>query len=96
MRSSKFSALLALLLSAAAVRGSDNVPAVRPAKPVLLRGATVHTVSGADLPATDVLLSDGKISALGSRLTAPAGASVVEVFGKHVYPGLVSAYTGMG
>lgn len=78
------------------VLASDNIPAVRPAQPVLLRGATVHTVSGADLAATDVLLSDGKIAAIGAKLTVPAGATVVEVSGKHLYPGLVSAYTGMG
>jgi imidazolonepropionase-like amidohydrolase len=97
MRSNKLSALLALLLAATiGGRASDNVPAVRPGKPVLLRGATVHTVSGADLAATDVLMVDGKIAGLGPKLTAPAGATVVDVTGKHVYPGLISAYTGMG
>jgi hypothetical protein len=93
----KFSAHFALLLVVVAgVRASDNVPAVRPAKPVLLRGGTVHTVSGADLPATDVLLRDGKIAAIGAKLAVPPGAAVVDVAGKHVYPGLISAYTGMG
>jgi imidazolonepropionase-like amidohydrolase len=97
MRSNNLFAHSALLVFAAVgAVASDNVPAARPAKPVLLRGATVHTVSGADLPATDVLLSDGKIAAIGAKLTAPAGATVVDVAGKHIYPGLVSAYTGMG
>lgn len=97
MRSSNLLARCALLVfTAVGVHASDNIPAVRPAKPVLLRGATVHTVSGADLPATDVLLSDGKIAAIGARLAVPAGATVVDVSGKHIYPGLVSAYTGMG
>lgn len=97
MRSSNFSALCALLLAGVVgLCASDNVPAMRPAKPVLLRGATVHTVSGADLPGTDVLLRDGKIAALGVKLAVPAGAAVVDVAGKHIYPGLISAYTGMG
>ncbi|MBI5771094.1 MAG: amidohydrolase family protein [Verrucomicrobia bacterium] len=77
-------------------RASDNVPAVRPAKPLLLRGATVHTVTGADLPATDLLVRDSKIAAIGSKLAAPRDAQVVDVTGKHLYPGLISAYTGMG
>ncbi|MBI4625868.1 MAG: amidohydrolase family protein [Verrucomicrobia bacterium] len=79
-----------------AARASDSIPAVRPGKPLLLRGATVHTVSGADLPATDVLLRDGKIAALGQKLAAPKDAQVVDVTGRHVYPGLISACTGMG
>jgi imidazolonepropionase-like amidohydrolase len=97
MRSSNFLTTLGLLgVVAASVFASDNIPAVRPAKPVLLRGATVHTVSGADLAATDVLLRDGKIAAIGAKLAVPAGATVVDVSGKHIYPGLISAYTGMG
>jgi imidazolonepropionase-like amidohydrolase len=97
MRSSKLLALATLLLaSAVGASASDNIPAVRPAKPVLLRGATVHTVSGADLAATDVLFRDGKIAALGAKLSVPAGTTVADVSGKHLYPGLISAYSGMG
>ena len=97
MRSNNLPALLALFLAAAAGLGaSDNVPAVRSTKPLLLRGGTVHTVSGADLPVTDVLLQDGKIAAIGVKLAVLVGATIVEVTGKHIYPGLISAYTGMG
>ena len=87
MRSNNLPALLALFLAGAAGLGaSDNVPAVRSTKPLLLRGATVHTVSGADLPATDVLLQDGKIAAIGVTLVVPAGATIVDVTGKHISP----------
>ena len=97
MRSNNLPALLALVfVVSASLVASDNVPAVRSTKPLLLRGATVHTVSGADLPATDVLLQDGKIAAIGVTLVVPAGATIVDVTGKHIYPGLISAYTGMG
>lgn len=91
----RFKTLALLLLAALAVRASDNIPAVRPGKPTLLRGATVHTVTGADLPKTDVLMRDGKIAAIGANL-APGDATVVDVAGKHIYPGLISAFSGMG
>ena len=96
MRSNNFPALLALTLLAVAARASDTIPAAKQTKPLLLRGATVHTVSGADLPATDVLVVDGKIFALGAKLTAPKDAIVVDISGKHLYPGLISAHTAMG
>ena len=94
MRSNKL--FLVLALAAIAVRASESIPAAKQTRPVLLRGATVHTVSGADLPATDVLLRDGKIAAIGAKLAAPRDATIVDVAGKHIYPGMISAYTGMG
>lgn len=97
MRFDKFLLPFVVVASVALVaRASDNVPVVKPGKPVLLRGATVHTVSGADLAATDVLLRDGKIAAIGPNLAAPGDATVVDVAGKHVYPGLISAQTSLG
>ena len=94
MRSNKL--FLVLALAASAVCASESIPAAKQTRPVLLRGATVHTVSGADLPATDVLLRDGKIAAIGAKLAAPRDATIVDVAGKHIYPGMISAYTGMG
>lgn len=84
------------LASAVALAASTVTPARRPAAPVLLRGGTVHTVSGGVLPGTDVLLADGRIAALGAGLAAPAGAVIVEAAGKHLYPGLILAHSQLG
>ena len=86
---------LALALAATAA-ASTIIPAKRPAGPVLLRGGTVHTVSGGVLEKTDVLLQDGRIAALGPKLAAPKGAEVVDVAGRHVYPGFISAHSQLG
>ena len=89
-----------LLLSAAAfshlAQASIITPAKRPAAPVLLRGGEVHTVSGAVLTKTDVLLKDGKIAQIGAALPAPAGGQVINIAGLRVYPGLISADTTIG
>ena len=34
-------------------------------------------------------MTDGKIEAVGSKYTVPAGATTVNAKGKHVYPGLI-------
>lgn len=91
----RFAGFAALAFAATAV-ASTVVPAKRPAPPVLLRGGTVHTVSGAVLEKTDLLMADGKIAALGAKLKAPAGATVVDVAGKHLYPGFISANSQVG
>jgi imidazolonepropionase-like amidohydrolase len=62
----------------------------------LLRGATIHTVSGADIPAGAVLVTDGKIVDVGAKVAAPKGVRVIEARGLHVYPGMINAATQMG
>jgi imidazolonepropionase-like amidohydrolase len=65
------------------------------AESLLLRGATVHTVSGETLAPGDVLIQDGKISAVGKSLSAP-DAKVIDLTGKHIYPGLIALDTILG
>jgi imidazolonepropionase-like amidohydrolase len=64
--------------------------------PVLISGATVLTGSGERLDNADVLLEDGKISAIGSGLSAPAGAIRVDGSGKWVTPGLIDVHSHLG
>ncbi len=45
---------------------------------------------------TDLLMVDGKIAAIGKDLSAPAGGTVVELQGKHVYPGLIALANQLG
>src|SRR5215213_11751138 len=59
----------------------------------LIRNATVLTVSRGTLTATDVLLRNGKIAAVGQNLKAPDGARVVDATGKFVLPGIIDAHS---
>jgi len=77
--------LLALLLPAAGA----------PAETLLLRGATVHTVTHGTLAPGDVLVSDGRIAAVGTRLEVAAD-HFINLAGLHLFPGLVSASTDLG
>ncbi len=76
---------LALLLPAAAA----------PAGTLLLRGATVHTVSHGTLTPGDVLVRNGKIAAVAPKIDEPADASI-DLAGLHLFPGLISASTDLG
>ncbi|HWM65451.1 MAG TPA: amidohydrolase family protein [Steroidobacteraceae bacterium] len=74
-----------------------TLPAAAAPGAVLIRNATVHTVSTAGvLEHTDVLISDGKIAELGHDLNAPAGAEVIEAYGKPVTPGLFGGLSHLG
>ena len=64
---------------------------------VVIRDATVHTVSAAGvLQHADILIRDGRIDALGARLTVPAGADVIEAGGRPVTPGLFGGVGHLG
>ena len=72
------------------------LPIVASAETLLIRNATVHTLAGAPIERGAVLIQDGVIQAVGSRLRAPRGARVVDADGKHLYPGIFDAFTPMG
>lgn len=72
--------------------GRSTLP-VAPAA-VLFRNATVW-MTGAEQPlaATDVLVRNGRIAAVGGALEAPANAQVIDASGKHLTPGLIDAHS---
>ena len=60
-------------------------------------GATLHPVSGPDIPGGTIVISGGKIAALGdSRLAIPPAAKVIDAKGLDVWPGLVDAGSQLG
>lgn len=81
--------LVSLALSSAA-----KAPAADSA--LVITGARVVTVSGAVLENASIVIQNGRIASVGSGLTAPAGARVIDGKGKTVYPGLFDALTTLG
>jgi imidazolonepropionase-like amidohydrolase len=66
------------------------------AEPIALRGATIHTVTNGVIENGTIIFRDGVIEAIGADLEIPAGTRVVDVTGKHIYPGLIDAYSTVG
>ena len=90
------SAIVAALSLAANAQASDTIPAPPQTKPIALKGATIHPVSGPDIPSGTIVFENGKITAIGADAAIPAGAEVIDATGKHVYPGLINANTVLG
>jgi imidazolonepropionase-like amidohydrolase len=66
---------------------------VAPAAPMLIKNATVMTVTKGTLLNTDILLRDGKIAQIGKNLTAPADATTIDATGKFVTPGIIDPHS---
>ncbi|GAB2509100.1 amidohydrolase family protein [Lysobacter humi (ex Lee et al. 2017)] len=67
------------------------------AQDMLIRNATVHTATErGTLQGADVLVRGGKVAAIGTGLSAPAGVPSVDAGGRPVTPTLFGGITAMG
>lgn len=76
------SSLAALLLTAPAFAATA------------FKGATIHPVSGPPIENGVLVVDGGKIVAVGTEV--PDGAEVVDVSGKHLYPGFIETMAHLG
>ena len=96
MRKTIFVAGLAAFASVAhAQLGSFN-PNPGPQGTFALRGGHIVTVSGADIPSGTVVISGGKITAVGANVPIPSGAQTIDVSGLMVYPGMIETGSSVG
>ena len=77
-------------LSTAAVLHSQT-PAI-PAD-LVLKNATVMTVTHGTMPNASVWVHNGKIAGFGPTVAAPAGATVVDATGKFITPGIIDPHS---
>lgn len=66
------------------------------AQTIAIMDGQVHTVSGTVIEAGDVIVQDGRITDVGSDLTAPAGAQIINADGRIVTPGLIAPFSSLG
>lgn len=89
MMSSKLKlALTSLLVAATAVSVE--------AQTIAITGGKVYPVSGPPIENGTVVITDGRITAVGANVAVPAGAQRIDATGKIVTPGLVNSATQLG
>ena len=67
-----------------------------PRRTTLIRNATIMTAAGPTLQNGSVLLREGKIAAVGTNLSAPADAVVIDGTGKYFTPGIIDVHSHIG
>jgi imidazolonepropionase-like amidohydrolase len=87
--------ILSILFTSPAF-SSDIIPGKPQEKPIALVGGTIHTVTKGTIENGVVLFDKGKIVAVGREINIPRDAEVIDVKGKHIYPGLINAFTTIG
>ncbi len=70
---------------------SDDKNDVSKEQTVVLQGATIHPLTGKSPFVGSVVVSQGKIAAVGSKVEAPKGATIIDLEGCHLIPGLIES-----
>ena len=60
---------------------------------VVIRNATVMTVTHGNIKNGAIYIKDGKIAAVGEHVNAPADAAVMDAGGKYLTPGIVDSHS---
>lgn len=61
-----------------------------------VQGATIHTVSDGTIENGTIVMRGGRIIAVGANVDIPAGAEIIDGTDKHVYPGMIDAFSQLG
>ena len=96
MRFALLSLAAALVAAPVAAQLGSHNPLPGPRGTWAIRNARIVPVSGAVIERGTVVISDGRISAVGASVTVPAGAQIIDASGLSVYPGMMDAGTSMG
>jgi len=80
--------------AAAPTEGDPEPPG--PRRQTLLRGAVVMTAAGQIFPRADLLVEGSKIAAVGPDLPTPAGATIIDLTGKTLTPGIIDTHSHLG
>jgi imidazolonepropionase-like amidohydrolase len=69
------------------------LPGALAAQDVAIRNATLITITNGDIQNGNIVVRNGKITAVGANATIPAGIRVIDGTGKFVMPGIIDAHS---
>jgi len=87
--------LLLLFLTTPAYAGPE-LPGAPQKRPVALINGDIYPVSGPAVQNGSIVFENGKITAIGRKLTIPAGAQVIDLKRRRVYPSLIESASNIG
>ena len=62
----------------------------------VIQNATILTITNGTIENGSILIRDGKIAEVGTDVSVPSGAHVVDAAGQYVMPGIIDAHTHIG
>jgi imidazolonepropionase-like amidohydrolase len=81
----------AVALAPLALRAQESNP--RKNNTILIKNATLLTITHGNIEHGSILIRDGKIAEVGTELKAPDGATVIDANGQYVMPGIIDCHS---
>lgn len=75
---------------------SIPIPAPPQKKPIAFINGTIHPITSSNIENGQILFEAGKITAIGQNISIPENTDIINIEGKHVYPGLIESYSQLG
>ena len=72
---------------------ADRKPTIQTGGNVLIKDATILTVTKGTIPKGSILIKDGKIAAVGTDFTIPEGVTVIDATGMVAMPGIIDTHS---
>ena len=72
---------------------ADRKPTIHTGGTVLIKDATILTVTKGTIPKGSILIRGGKIAAVGPDVTAPEGVTVIDATGMVAMPGIIDTHS---
>ena len=88
MRATRLPISMLLVVAAAYAFGAEP-------ESLLIKNVTIHPVTAAEIKGGSVLIVDGKIAEIGTKISAK-GVKVFDGRGMDLYPGLINAGSNVG
>jgi imidazolonepropionase-like amidohydrolase len=86
---------ITVLLACVTIRVMAQVPKGKTGT-FALTNATIQTVTKGVIENGTVIISNGKITAVGTNVTVPSGAQQIDCRGHWIYPGMIDGGTSLG
>ena len=81
------------LAFALVVAGADAAPEAAPVRVAITAARMLDVVTGKMIDRPVVLVEDGRITGVGSKLAIPSGFTVVDAGAETLLPGLIDVHT---
>ncbi|MBD0278797.1 MAG: amidohydrolase family protein [Flavisolibacter sp.] len=93
----KFVLLTTLIIFSTLLSAQETVyPAPKQTGTIVIANTIVHVGNGQVYENASIVFTDGKITAVGTNIQTPPGATVINAQGKHTYPGLILPISNIG
>lgn len=88
--------LLGWAAACTSANAGQDIPGKKQYQPIVLRNATVHTVTKGTITNATVVFENGIITQVGTSVTIPPGSKDIDCSGKHIYPGFIAPSSQIG